>query len=150
MYSERLKDIRERNDMTQKNVAEVLGIAEITYTNYENEYFVIPIKHLNTLSNYFDVSFDYIFNFTDKKQYKNSKNEIDKLISGQRLKNFRKELKLSGKEFGNILNTTDGTLYGYERGRYLIATPFLYDICKKYGVSADYLLGKIDEPKYLK
>ena len=32
---------------------------------------------------------------------------------------------------------------------FLIATPFLYTICKKYNISADYLLGKIDNPKYL-
>ena len=36
-----------------------------------------------------------------------------------------------------------------EKGKYLISIPFLYTICKKYNISADYLLGKIDNPKYL-
>ena len=37
----------------------------------------------------------------------------------------------------------------YEKGKYIIATTYLYQICKRYNISADYLLGKIDSPKYL-
>ncbi len=48
------------------------------------------------------------------------------------------------------LNIENGTIANYELGINLIATPFLYSICKKYNISADYLLGKIDKPKYLK
>ena len=43
------------------------------------------------------------------------------------------------------LNTTGTVICGYESGRRIIATPFLYQICHKYHVSADYLLGRIDE-----
>ena len=41
-------------------------------------------------------------------------------------------------------------LANYERGRNVIATSFLYTICTRYNISADYLLGKINNPKYLK
>ena len=34
----------------------------------------------------------------------------------------------------------------YENKKKFIPTPFLYQICKKYHISADYLLGKIDHP----
>lgn len=44
-----------------------------------------------------------------------------------------------------MLNMARSALANYERGRNIIATPFLYTICTKYKVSADYLLGKIDE-----
>ena len=47
-------------------------------------------------------------------------------------------------ELANYLNTTQSVIADYERGRYLISTPFLYTICKKYNISADYLLGRID------
>lgn len=33
---------------------------------------------------------------------------------------------------------------GYETTRYVIATQLLYEICRKYKISADYLLGIID------
>ena len=66
-----------------------------------------------------------------------------------RLKEFRKENKLTQEKLASILNTNKSVICGYEKGRYIIATPFLYQICKKYNISADYLLGKIDSPKYL-
>ena len=43
-----------------------------------------------------------------------------------------------------------GKITEYERGTNIIATPFLYEICKTYLISADYLLGKTDSPKYYK
>ncbi len=49
-----------------------------------------------------------------------------------------------------MLNTVHPVITNYENGKHLIATPFLYTICSKYNISADYLLGKIDSPKYLK
>lgn len=57
---------------------------------------------------------------------------------------------LSQIKLANILNTTHSMISDYENTKKLIATPFLYTICKKYNISADYLLGKIDTLKYLK
>ena len=104
----------------------------------------MPIRHLNTLSNYFNVSVDYLFSFSLEKNYGNIRSSIDLNIVALRLKEFRKE------SLAQLLNVVKGTVGNYESGRALIATPFLYEICKKYKISADYLLGKIDEPKYLK
>ena len=39
---------------------------------------------------------------------------------------------------------------GYETGKHLISTKQLYQICQKYKIFADYLLGKIDYPRNLK
>ena len=116
---------------------------------YEKEYELIPLKHLNTLCNYFHVSLDYIFGFTNILNYPHSHAKINYQKAGERLKEFRKEHKLTQTTLGNELNCSYGTIAGYEIGRYLIATPFLYTICKKYHISADYLLGKINNPKYL-
>ena len=146
MYSERLKFIREENNYTQKNLAKILKIDQSVYSHYETEYNIIPIKHLNTICNLFNISFDYLFNFTKNGNYSNTNyNEINKTESGKRLKEFRKNNKLTLKALAQILNTTDGTLAGYESGRYIIATPFLYTICQKYKISADYLLGITDK-----
>ena len=111
---------------------------------------VPPIKHLNTLCNYFNVSFDYMFNLMSKLNHKDKKEEIDSLKVGMRLKEFRKDHKLTQEKLASELNMARSALANYERGRNIIATPFLYTICMKYKISADYLLGKIDNPKYLK
>ncbi len=150
MYGERLRGIRERQGLTQADFANILSINRVSYTQYESEYAIMPVKHLNTLCNYFNVSFDYVFNFSNTLNYNNSLKDINKKVVGERLKEFRKENKLIQIKLADILNVANGTIADYERGRYLIATPFLYTICSKYQISADYLLGKVENPKYLK
>ena len=148
MYS-RLKCLRERDGLTQTTMGNLLGIDRSQYGKYENEYVTIPVKHLNTLCNYFNVSFDYIFDFTNLKQYKNTSEEIDKLKSALRLKEFRKNHKLTQSKLADFLNTTFSNISSYERGINILSTNYLYAICKKYHISADYLLGKTDEPQEL-
>lgn len=143
MYSERLKKERETHNLLQKDVASILKVDRGQYSHYEIEYVTIPIKHLNTLCNYFDVSLDYIFGFTDTRQYKNTNNNIDKIKSSIRLKELRKNNKLSQSKLAAFLNTTFTTISSYERGVNIISTNYLYAICQKYKISADYLMGKI-------
>ena len=150
IYAFKLKELREEKNINQLELSKTLNIDNSVYAKYEKEYEIIPIKHLNTLCNYFNVSFDYIFGFTNDLNYPNMLKEIDTKKTGTRLKELRKEHKITQTILGDELNCSYGTIAGYEIGRYLIATPFLYTICKKYHISADYLLGKIDSPKYLK
>lgn len=150
MYKEKLKEIRENQKIKQKSLAEILEIDQSVYSHYETEYNIMPIIHLITIADYFNVSLDFLFSFTNTRKYANSKTGVEKIEAGKRLKEFRKENKLTQVKLASILNTTQSVIADYERGRYLIATPFLYTICKKYNISADYLLGKIECPKYLK
>ncbi len=149
IYGEKLKELRETKNLTQAEIAEYLGVHFTAYSQFEREYTIIPIKHLNTLCNYYGVSLDYIFGFTKQSDYKDSLKDIDIKKSSLRLKEFRKENKISQIELSKLLNTGFSTISAYERQRYIIATAYLYTICKKYSISADYLLGKIDEPKYI-
>lgn len=148
-YNNRLLELRTCINLTQEDIAKILKISRTTYKDYELQTSIIPIKHLVTLSKYFDVSIDYLFESTKLVQYENVK-DVDKIEAGKRLKEFRKENKLTQQKLASILNTTFSSIAFNEKGRNLIATPFLYTICSKYYISADYLLGKVDMPKYLK
>ncbi|MCM1052928.1 MAG: helix-turn-helix domain-containing protein [Ruminococcus sp.] len=149
-YGEKLKEIRIKNNLTGTKMAEILNISQVTYSHYEIQERIIPIERLNDISNYFDISIDYIFSLTNINSYKNSLKEIDKKLAGQRLKGFRKENKLTQEKLAKSLNTVHSVITKIENGTYIISTAFLYTICIKYKISADYLLGKIDNPKYLK
>ena len=63
----RIKDLREDNDLTQKEVADYLGMKQPQYYRYENGQRDIPTDILIKLSKYYNVSVDYILGLTDKK-----------------------------------------------------------------------------------
>lgn len=150
MYPAKLKELRERIGLTRTEIAKIIGIDRSQYGHYENDYVTIPIKHLISLANYYKVSIDYILGLNTVKQYKKSIPQINNKISGERLKKLRKEYKLSQTDLANFLNTAFSTISSYERGINTIATNYLYALSKKYHISADYLLGRIDNPIYLK
>lgn len=67
---QRIRDLREDKDLSQKQMAEILNIAQTTYSDYELEKINIPIEVLKKLSVYFNTSIDYLLDMTDiKKPY---------------------------------------------------------------------------------
>ena len=149
-YTEIIKQLREEKNLTQNDIANILNITRGLYAQYEIADKIIPLNHLNTLSNYFNVSIDYLLGLNKCKLYQNLKKEINPEICSNRLKELRKEKKITQVKLAQSLNTSHSVISSYEKGRTLILTSFLYTSCKKYSISADYLLGKIDNPKYLK
>lgn len=145
-----IRKIRETNNKTMQEIANILKVAKITYNHYETQEKIIPIERLNILCNYYNISIDYAFDTSSKINYNISNKNINKQLVGARLKEFRKENKLTQVKLAELLNTVHPTITNYENGKNLIPTAFLYTISKKYNISADYLLGKIDNPKYLK
>ena len=69
-YYPRLKDLREDNDMSQKQVADYLNIKQPQYSRYERGIRDIPTDILIRLSRLYKTSTDYILGLTnDPKIY---------------------------------------------------------------------------------
>lgn len=62
---QRLRDIREDNDLTQTQIAKVLGISQQYYAEYEGGKREMPMRHFSTLARYYDISLDYLAGLTD-------------------------------------------------------------------------------------
>lgn len=139
--------MREKHDLYQKDIASILNVSQQTYSTWEIGTKIIPLIHLNRLSNYYKVSIDYILGLTN--QNIESKNiTLDKKIIGQNIKTTRQDNNLTLRDLAKELNTTSSTISAYETGKTLILTAFAYQIAKKYKVSLDWLLGKSSN-KYL-
>lgn len=140
----RLKDIREESELKQFTVGELIGVTRGTYSLWELELDIIPLKRLNSFCNAFNCSIDYALGFTNTKNYKHSKKEININLSAKRLKEIRKEHKHTQEYIGKKLSLNRSLISKYEKGHTLISTTFLMEYVKLYHISSDYILGKID------
>ena len=77
MNDNKLFDLREYNDLYQREIAQEISISRRTYSSWETSTRIIPLKHLNTLSNYYGVSMDYIMGLSKIKT--NSKKEFSEI-----------------------------------------------------------------------
>lgn len=144
MNEKRLFDLREYKDLSQIKLANYLGITQQTYSLWEKGTKIIPLKHLNSLSNFYEISMDYIVGLTDEKNNSGiiKLTELNKNEIGSRIKKIREDNNLTLRDLAKELNTTSSTISAYETGKTLILTAFAYQICIKYNVSLDWLYGK--------
>lgn len=144
MNEKRLFDLREYKDLSQIKLANYLGITQQTYSLWEKGTKIIPLKHLNSLSNFYEISMDYIVGLTDEKNNSGiiKLTELNKNEIGSRIKKIREDNNLTLRDLAKELNTTSSTISAYETGKTLILTAFAYQICIKYNVSLDWLCGK--------
>ena len=62
---ERLKELRKVMKVTQRNVADELGITQVTYCHWENGQTQPDIENIIALCKYFSVSADYLLGRSD-------------------------------------------------------------------------------------
>ena len=67
MY-QRIRDLREDRDLTQKNMGEILNCSQRIYSNYECGDVDIPTHILIKLAEFHNTSVDYLLNLTDDKR----------------------------------------------------------------------------------
>ena len=96
----RLRDVREDNDLKQGDIAKILNISRQYYSRYEIGEVDLPIRHYITLSRFYNVSIDYLAGVvnTEKPLY-NSETFTEEEIKLIRI--YRKNKKV--QEALNIL-----------------------------------------------
>ncbi|MGN0451658.1 MAG: helix-turn-helix domain-containing protein [Acutalibacteraceae bacterium] len=62
---QRIRDLREDNDLTQIQMGKILSCSQRVYSNYERGEIDIPTSTLIKIANHFNVSVDYLLNRTD-------------------------------------------------------------------------------------
>ena len=139
----RIKELRIKNNLPQKDIASYLNISIAAYSQFERMDTLIPIELLNKLANYYHVSLDYLLKITDNPDIQIENKEIDKKIVGENLKKLRKNNKLYQDTLALEIGTSHSLISEYESGKKLVSLTYGYAICKRYQVSLDWLYGKI-------
>ena len=64
----RIRDLREDSDLLQRDLAEYLQCAQVSYSNYELGKRDIPTDVLIKLAQFYNTSTDYLLGLTDERK----------------------------------------------------------------------------------
>lgn len=67
--------------------------------------------------------------------------------TAERIRSLREDRDLTQTEIAEYLNTSQTVYSRYERNERNLPIEMLYELCDFYNVSADYILGRTDNPK---
>lgn len=82
MFFQRIEDLRTDHDLSQNDIAKILGCQREVYRRYEKGTRSIPVDFLIKLSQYYNVSVDYILGLTPYKTIYNE--HIDNIVSANK------------------------------------------------------------------
>lgn len=68
LFAQRIKDLRLSSKTTQQGLADLLGVTRTQISDLENGKTTTSIEKLTVLSEYFNVSLDYLCGRTDKPE----------------------------------------------------------------------------------
>jgi transcriptional regulator with XRE-family HTH domain len=142
MKFENIKKSRKERNLKQKDIATILNVDRSTYSGWETGKDTIPLRKLFDLSNFYNLSIDYLTGLSKKNDYIYTSDFIDLKSVGENLKKLRINNHLKQKDLFNMLNVTSSSYSLYENGKILIQTSFIYQIAKKYKISIDSILKK--------
>lgn len=100
-FGQKLKTLRKRKNMSQKEFAKFFGLAESTISMYERDERRPDFDLLNKFADYFEVSTDYLLGRTDSSlltQQENDEAEFQVFANDPELNVFYKELPESDEE----------------------------------------------------
>lgn len=143
---QRLQDIREDLDLTQKDLADRLEVSQACYSRWETGKELIPLRKLNDFCNLTNHTMDYVVGFiSTEKEISKQKFILDSKEIGQRLKSLRIQNGFYQHQLAKLLNTTQSTISAYEKGETLILTAFAYQIAKQFHLSLDEFCGRTEK-----
>ena len=83
---DKIKDVREENDLKQKEMAKNLKVSQPNYARWETKAKIIPLTKLNELCNFFEVNMDYIIGISKEKIKMHNDNQLDRKLIGENIK----------------------------------------------------------------
>lgn len=130
----RLAEIREDRDITQEEMAKILGVKRSAYSLWELGINIIPLNHLYNYASYFNLSIDYVLGLNNNRT-KVTYQDFDLEKIGLNLKRLRKKSQLSQKQLGEKIDVSQVCIGKYELGKICISTSNIIKYAKFFNSS---------------
>ncbi len=137
---DKLKELREYEGFTQKDISRKLHVKRSTYAGWESGKDIIPLRKLNELANLYHTSLDYLVGKSPTMEEIQLVQTIDVKRVAHNLKEIRKTLHLTQKEFAEKLTTSQANIHKYENAKCLITTTYALEFSKQFSYSLDKLV----------
>lgn len=138
----KLRELREYEGYTQKDIAKVLKVKRATYAGWESGKDIIPFRKLSMLANFYQTTMDYLVGNSPTKEEVLHLRNIDTKIVSENLKEFRKAKGLTQREFAEKITTSQSNIYKYENNKSLFTTIYALEFSKQYNYSLDKLIER--------
>ncbi len=142
----KMKELREDNDLFQKDIAKFLDVPKETYSSWENQYYEPPMEQCNKLANYYHVTLDYLLGLSPNHKYVKNYADINWDIFIKRLRKCRKDKHYTQAFVGDKMGFPQTTYSNFENG---INKPTAFKVvimAKFFNTSIDYLFGRNNNP----
>ena len=133
-----IKSIREDNDLSQKEIANILNVSRSTYSLWKLRINTIPLSYLYKFATYFGISIDYVLG--NRRCKKKNHNSFDLKVIGKNIKRYRLKNHISQENLAILLNVSQPCIVRYEKGLIEISTTNIYKLAKIFNISIDKLI----------
>ena len=137
--------LRIKNNLTQKDVSDLLKVSVNTYKLYETGLRVMTLAELNILSNFYDVSLNALLGITKNLKCVNVNKRINYKMLVFYLRYLRKKFGYTQKTLGEKFNVAPNSISRYETKPRLISIYYLQRFAKEFHISIDYICDKTKE-----
>ena len=145
-FHEKLKMLRKKQGFTQKEVADLVHVNRVQYTNWESGKRQPNYENLSMLACIFDVSIDFLLSEyieISKERLLKLKAEREKMkVFPQRLKELRLKKGLTQTELGEKVGVKQNTFTNWENGKREPNFETLLKLASILNTTTSYLLGE--------
>lgn len=132
---ENIKNLRKERELTQKQLADLVGVTAATITKYEKGSLEPNLETINKIEKALGVSVSELIDGGIKHG----------LSVGDQIRKYRKEKGLTQLELGQAINKSESTIRKYESNSVQPPISIIHMLAGILGVSSEFLIANIDD-----
>ncbi|WP_176213130.1 helix-turn-helix domain-containing protein [Sulfobacillus thermosulfidooxidans] len=142
MLGDRLRAVRKDRGYTQAQVADAAGVSQFTLSHYENGTRQPPCDVLVSISDFLDVSVDFLLGRSDERHYSHLPGRQVPLDVGKRLTIVREARHLSIEQCATLVKVSSDRWRQWEAEERPPTWPQILQIADTFQISLDWLLNR--------